>query len=79
MCTSGVAFRFSPAPDYTLHGLVRDQVGEVLPSGQGEIILLQGETVIMRRLITTRGIDENYRLSIPIDQQLFGSDSYLSQ
>lgn len=67
---------FPPTPDYTLFGLVKDQVGQVLPSGEGEVVVLQGAKEIMRRPIKTRGVDENYRLPIKMNQQLFGTANF---
>jgi len=62
------ASAFPPAPHHTLHGIVRDQVGQTLEVEGAELILLKGGEEVGRTPIT-RGPepDQNYELRIRID------------
>ena len=63
-----VAHAFPPAPSYTLYGLVRDQVGQVLDVDGASLILLKGTEEVGRAPINSKlGIDQNYSLKIRID------------
>lgn len=42
-----------PAPYYTLHGMVRDQVGQTVTAGGAEVILLKGGVEVGRAPITS--------------------------
>lgn len=68
---------FPPAPHYTLHGFVRDQVGQTLEVDGAEILLLKGTEVIGRGPIT-RGLqlEQNYELNLRIDMARAGTQLY---
>lgn len=72
-----VAQAFPPAPYFTLHGFVRDQVGQTLEVEGAEILLLRGSEVIGRGPIT-RGLqlDQNYELNLRIDMARPGTQLY---
>ena len=75
LCTSLQAF--PPAPNYTLYGIVRDQLGQTLTSQNAELILLKGGVEIGRTPINSGlHIDQNYELKIRIDQNSIGSTLY---
>ena len=58
---------FPPAPHYTLHGVVRDQVGQTVTEG-ASLVLLKGTEEVGRTLINNDlRIDQNYALKIRID------------
>ena len=44
LLVAGTASAFPPAPYYTLHGMVRDQVGQTVTAEGAEVILLKGGT-----------------------------------
>jgi hypothetical protein len=68
---------FPPAPYYTLHGIVRDQVGQTVTAEGAEVILLKGgEEVGRAPLNSSLGIDQNYELSVRIDQNRIGTTLY---
>ncbi len=68
---------YPPAPNYTLHGLVRDQVGKTLSVEGAEIILLRDGLEIGRASIFANvALDWNYELSIRIDQTVSGTRTY---
>ncbi len=66
----GAALRaYPPAPNYTIYGLVRDQVGATLAVDGAEIILLKDNVEIGRApIFKDLRLDSNYELSIRIDQ-----------
>ncbi|MFT5883238.1 MAG: hypothetical protein ACI9FG_001751 [Crocinitomicaceae bacterium] len=52
---------FPPASNYTLYGIVRDQVGQTLTAEAAELILLKGGVEIGRTPINSDlKIDQNY-------------------
>lgn len=68
---------FPPAPSYTLYGTVRDQVGQTLKAEGAAIILLKDGVEIGRTPITSDGqLDQNYELSVRIDQNRSGTALY---
>jgi hypothetical protein len=68
---------FPPAPYYTLHGFVRDQVGQTLEVDGAEIILLKGEVEIGRAQINSSvRLEQNYELRIRIDHNRSGTTPY---
>ncbi len=68
---------FPPAPYYTLYGTVRDQVGQTLDVEGATLVLLKGGVEIERTPITTGlQLDQNYELSIRIDQNRSGTTFY---
>jgi hypothetical protein len=75
-----VAHAFPPAPNYTIYGLVRDQVGATLAVDGAEIILLRDNTEIGRApIFKDLRLDSNYELKISIDQQNSGTRTYSSK
>jgi hypothetical protein len=68
---------YPPAPNYTIYGLIRDQVGVALNVDNAEIILLRSGTEIGRApIFTDLRLDSNYVLSIRIDQTRAGTRDY---
>lgn len=60
---------YPPAPNYTIFGVVRDQVGATLAVDGAEIILLRDNVEIGRApIFKDLRLDSNYELSIRIDQ-----------
>src|SRR5688572_18837390 len=60
---------FPPAPYYTLHGIVRDQTGQVVRVENASVILLKSATEAGRAAISPLvEPDKNYELSVRIDQ-----------
>eukprot|EP01036_Dinobryon_divergens_P042360 gene42360-56283_t len=60
---------YPPAPNYTIYGLVRDQVGATLSVDGAEIILLKDNVEIGRApIFKDLRLDSNYELNIRIDQ-----------
>lgn len=76
----GSAYAFPPAPYYTLFGMVRDQVGQVVTAEGAMIILLKGGEEVGRTPIT-KGVqlDQNYELNIRIDQNRAGTALYTTK
>jgi hypothetical protein len=72
----GVTEAFPPAPYYTLHGVVRDQVGQTVTAEGAEVILLKGGVEVGRTPITSSRIDQNYELNMRIDQNRSGTTFY---
>lgn len=71
------AFAFPPAPFYTLHGMVRDQVGQTITAEGAEIVLLKGTEEIGRTPInSTVRLEQNYELRIRIDHNRSGTTIY---
>lgn len=73
---SGVANAFPPAPYYTLHGMVRDQVGQTVTAEGAEVILLKGGVEVGRTPITSSRLDQSYELNMRIDQNRSGTAFY---
>ena len=73
---TGVVCAFPPAPYYTLHGMVRDQVGQTVTAEGAEVILLKGGVEVGRTPITASRIDLNYELNMRIDQNRSGTTFY---
>ncbi len=67
---------FPPAPYYTLHGVVRDQVGQTVTAEGAEVILLKGGVEVGRTPITSSQIDQNYQLNMRLDQNRSGTTLY---
>lgn len=68
---------FPPAPFYTLHGIVRDQVGQTITAEGAEIVLLKGGEEIGRTQIdSTVRLEQNYELRIRIDHNRSGTTIY---
>lgn len=67
---------FPPAPYYTLHGMVRDQVGQTLQVEGATLILLKGSEEIGRTPISDLQLDQNYELNIRIDANRSGTTIY---
>jgi hypothetical protein len=60
---------FPPAPYYTLHGIVRDQTGQVIRADNASVILFKGSTEAARAKIgPLTEPDKNYQLAARIDQ-----------
>ncbi len=60
---------FPPAPYYTLHGIVRDQTGQVLRAENAFVVLFKGTEEAARSLIGPLvKPDQSYSLSVRIDQ-----------
>jgi hypothetical protein len=79
LVTTGVR-AFPPAPYYTLHGIVRDQVGQTLEVEGAEIVLLRGVVEVARTPITTGlQLDENYRLAMRLDVMRSSTQLYTSR
>ncbi|MCE2863247.1 MAG: hypothetical protein LW690_12410 [Opitutaceae bacterium] len=72
-----VAHAFPPAPNYTIYGLVRDQVGATLAIDGAEIILLRDTVEIGRTpVVTDVRLDSNYELKISIDHNRSDTRTY---
>ncbi len=68
---------YPPAPNYTIYGLVRDQVGATLSVDGAEIILLKDNVEIGRApIFKDLRLDSNYELNIRIDQTRSGTRTY---
>lgn len=64
----GGAAAFPPAPYYTLHGMVRDQTGQVIRAEGAEVLLLKGaDTAGRARIESGVKVDQNYSLAVRID------------
>ena len=73
---TGIASAFPPAPYYTLHGMVRDQIGQTVTAEGAEVILLKGGVEVGRTPITSSLIDRNYELNMRLDQNRSGTVFY---
>ncbi|MEJ6578933.1 MAG: hypothetical protein QNL68_03955, partial [Akkermansiaceae bacterium] len=73
LLVTGVARAFPPAPYYTLHGVVRDQVGQTVTAEGAQVILLKGGVEVGRTPITSSQIDLNYELNMRLDQNRSGT------
>ncbi len=72
-----LARAFPPAPNYTIYGLVRDQVGATLKVDGAEIILLRDNAEIGRApIFKDLRLDSNYELTLSIDQSNAGTRTY---
>ena len=68
---------FPPAPNYTLYGIVRDQLGQTISAASAELILLKDGVEIGRTPINSGlQVDQNYELKIRIDQDRGGTTLY---
>lgn len=67
---------FPPAPSNTLHGMVRDQVGQTVTAEGSEVILLKGGVEVGRTPITSNRLDQSYELNMRIDQNRSGTAFY---
>jgi len=67
---------FPPAPNYTLFGIVRDQVGQTVTAEGAEVILLKGGVEVGRTPITLSQIDSNYQLQMRLDHNRSGTTFY---
>ena len=72
----GIASAFPPAPYYTLHGMVRDQVGQTVTAEGAEVILLKGGVEVGRTPITSNRLDQSYELNMRLDQNRTGTTFY---
>ena len=76
LLVSGIAHAFPPAPYYTLHGMVRDQVGQTVTAEGAVVILLKGGVEVGRTPITSSRLDQSYELNVLIDQNRSGTTLY---
>ena len=76
LLVSGIAHAFPPAPYYTLHGMVRDQVGQTVTAEGAVVILLKGGVEVGRTPITSNRLDQSYELNVRIDQNRSGTTLY---
>jgi hypothetical protein len=77
LLVTGTVGAFPPAPYYTLYGMVRDQVGQVLRVDGAELLLLNNGIEIGRASIRPDlQLDQNYELSIRIDLNRSGTSIY---
>ncbi|MES2570473.1 MAG: hypothetical protein V4710_10525 [Verrucomicrobiota bacterium] len=68
---------FPPAPNYTLYGLVRNQVGHTIMAEGAELVLLKGTVEVGRAPIKSGlQLDQNYELQVRIDQNRNGTTLY---
>ena len=68
---------FPPAPNYTLYGTVRDQVGQTVTAEGAVVILLKGGIEVGRTAINSaQALDLNYELKVRIDQNRVGTALY---
>ncbi len=68
-----------PAPFYTLHGIVRDQVGQTITAEGAEVILLRGGVELSRTpitSITSDQFDHSFVFNISIDLNRSGTTKY---
>ena len=73
---SGTASASPPAPYYTLYGMVRDQVGQIVTAEGAEAILLKGGVEVGRTPITSNRLDQSYELNVRLDQNRSGTKPY---
>ena len=76
LLATGTAVAFPPAPYYTLHGMVRDQVGQTVTAEGAEVILLRGGVEVGRTPIVSSRIDQSYELNLRLDQNRSGTTFY---
>lgn len=68
---------FPPAPYYTLYGMVRDQVGQVIRAEGTQLILLKDGVEVARTPIhSSLRLDQNYELNVRVDQNRSGTKLY---
>lgn len=67
-----------PGPPHTFFGDVRDEFGNLLPSGSAKVVFLQGTQVVAETGVLAPGADYNYTVPLAIDLRLTGSADYLS-
>lgn len=66
--SAAIAWGFPPAPYYTLHGIVRDQTGQVVRAENASVVLFKGTTEAGRAAIgPLTATDDNYELKVRID------------
>lgn len=68
-----------PAPFYTLHGIVRDQVGQTITAEGAEVVLLKGGVELSRTPvtpITSDQFDQSFVFNISIDLNRSGTTTY---
>lgn len=71
------AAAFPPAPYYTLHGMVRDQVGQTVEVDGAVILLLKDDVEVARApVVTGLRADQNYELNIRLDMARAGTLLY---
>jgi len=75
-----LARAFPPAPHYTLHGVVRDQIGATLQV-EGAVLILLRDNVELGRTPVWKDLrlDQNYELAIRIDQNRAATRAYTSR
>jgi hypothetical protein len=84
MAATGVG-AFPPAPSYTLHGIVRDQTGQVIRAENASVILFKGTAEAARASIGPLAQpDKNYELTVRVDQarpatSLYNTKALVSQ
>jgi hypothetical protein len=76
LLATGTAVAFPPAPYYTLHGMVRDQVGQTVTAEGAEVILLRGGVEVGCTPIVSGRIDQSYELNLRLDQNRSGTTFY---
>jgi hypothetical protein len=77
LMAGGSVQAFPPAPYYTLYGTVRDQVGQTLTVEGAVIVLLKGGVEVGRTPVNSvLSLDQNYELSVRIDQNRSGTTLY---
>jgi len=68
---------FPPAPYYTIYGMVRDQVGQTPDvSGATLLLLRDGQEIGRTTIVVGLDLDQNYELTIRIDQNRTGTALY---
>jgi hypothetical protein len=67
---------FPPAPYYTLHGMVRDQVGQTVTAEGAVVILVRGGIEVGRTPIVSNRLDQSYELNMRLDQARSGTTFY---
>ncbi len=77
LLSASCVWAFPPAPHYTVYGMVRDQVGQVLRVEGAEIVLLKGMEEVGRTPVNSEvRLDQNYELNIRLDQNRSGTVIY---
>lgn len=69
LLAASAARAFPPAPYYTLHGIVRDQTGQVVRAENASVVLVKEGAEAARATIGPLAQpDQNYQLAVRIDQ-----------
>ena len=76
LLSSLTALAFPPAPNYTLYGIVRDQVGQTITAEGAQVILLKDGVKVGCTPITSNRLDQSYELNMRIDQNRSGTKFY---